>query len=105
LKDDSTRTAQSLHVFDNILNNYYHSSILTKIGEVTIPRIQSEENGDIITYWKDSSNLKLEYDVCPAMPFGYLDNLKCSNIIDFSRINYTINEVTTWKYMNNGDSC
>lgn len=105
LKDGSTRTAQSLHVFDNILNNYYHSSILTKIGEVTIPRIQSEENGDIITYWKDSSNLKLEYNVCPAMPFGYLDNLKCSNIIDFSRINYTINEVTTWKYMNNGDSC
>lgn len=48
----------------------------------------------------DLTNLVYHYQICPAMPYGILEEYAVDGYIDFSKIGTTNIELTEWRYYN-----
>lgn len=97
--------ARQIELFDNIVNNYYQSSVLKHFATFEIPTITTTQDNQTTLYGTDTSNLVYNYKVCPTMPYGKLDFLSCDNYIDFSKLGQNNIEINTWKYYNSGNNC
>lgn len=89
----------AIKLSDDIVNNYFHKDVLKFIATKSYPTIQRINGKD---YKLDLSELIWNYTIAPVMPYGTLDYLSVNNTIDFSKINSGINQLTGWRYHNNG---
>lgn len=110
------------NLYDDIINNYYKKPIPIRVGKFSlytdtickmtknVLKKKAENEGEQDEYEKivvsekklsnDLSEAIYEFDVIPYMEYGFLDNLKVHNIIDFSKVGKEYINLNTWKYYN-----
>ena len=82
---------------DDIVNNYFHTSVSKFFYTFNIP---VEQNIDGNIYTPDTSNLIYHYEITPAMDYGLLREYSVEGYIDFSKIGTGLIDLTHWKYFN-----
>ena len=91
----------SIFITDDIVNNYFNTSINKYFAAFTIPVKQILENQE---YIPDITNLVYHYEITPAMDYGMLDEYAIEGYIDFSKIGTGSIDMTYWKYYNTENS-
>lgn len=86
-------------VKDDVKNNLYNQPI-TKLfwDSLKIPVKRND-------YDVDLTEAVYNYEITPAMPYGYLREFSQKGQIDFSKIGKEHIKLHTWKYYNTADTC
>lgn len=86
-------------VKDDVINNLYNQPI-TKLfwDDLKIPVKRND-------YDVDLTEAVYNYEITPAMPYGYLREFSQKGQIDFSKIGKEHIKLHTWKYYNTADTC
>ena len=75
---------QPVTISDDVINNTFKMQVRKKLHRFVIP--------------KDAVNLNYHYTICPAMPYGMLEEYSISDIIQLDKLGTTNIQVKDWKY-------
>lgn len=85
---------------DAFVHNYFSRDIIKKFFDLTLTSYLQSGNSK---YYSNFSNLIYQYEICPAMPYGYLPEYTISNSIDFSKVGSGLINLSEWRYFNDGN--
>lgn len=88
-------------ISDDIVNNYFNTSITKYFASFTIPVKQILNDKE---YTPNITNLIYNYEITPAMDYGLLREYSIEGYIDFSKIGTGAIDMTYWKYYNTENS-
>lgn len=83
---------------DSFIHNYFNTDIIKPFYNLNITKLVKNENGKEI--YSDLSGLIHRYTICPAMPYGYLEEYSVTNSIDFSKVGSGLININEWRYYN-----
>lgn len=85
---------------DAFVHNYFSRDVTKHFFDINLTSFVQENN---TKYYSDFSNLVYQYEVCPAMPYGYLQEYAVNNSIDFNKVGSGLINLSEWRYYNDGD--
>lgn len=97
------KDAKLMNLTDTFVHNYFNKDIVKHFYDLTLTNFIQDLEYPYTKTYSDLTNIIHTYTVCPAMPYGYLEEYSVTNSIDFSKVGSGFINFNEWRYYNDGE--